>query len=72
MSPGREAARCAGTGGAPLLFLMDASFYHTARLLQGGATRFDMLNLAVRPEKGKALLFFPSFADGTSDPRYVG
>lgn len=23
----------------------------------------------MRPEKGKALLFFPSFADGTSDPR---
>lgn len=39
--------------------------------MQGGATRFDMLNLAVRPEKGKALLFFPAFADGTSDPRQV-
>lgn len=39
--------------------------------LQGGATRFDMLNLAVQPQKGKALLFFPAFADGTSDPRSV-
>ena len=28
-----------------------------------------MLNLAVQPQKGKALLFFPAFADGTSDPR---
>ncbi|PRW56261.1 Oxoglutarate iron-dependent dioxygenase [Chlorella sorokiniana] len=37
--------------------------------LAGGATRFDMLNLAVQPQKGKALLFFPAFADGTSDPR---
>lgn len=36
---------------------------------EGGATRFDMLNLAVQPQKGKALLFFPAFADGTSDPR---
>ncbi|KAL4457586.1 hypothetical protein ABPG75_012459 [Micractinium tetrahymenae] len=36
---------------------------------EGGATRFDLLNLAVRPEKGTALLFFPAFADGTSDPR---
>lgn len=39
--------------------------------VQGGATRFDMLNLAVQPQKGKALLFFPAFADGTSDPRSV-
>lgn len=36
---------------------------------QGGATRFDMLNLAVQPRKGTALLFFPAFADGTADPR---
>lgn len=36
---------------------------------QGGATRFDLLNLAVQPEKGKALLFFPAFADGTADAR---
>ena len=39
--------------------------------LQGGSTRFDLLNLAVRPEKGTALLFFPAFADGTSDPRWA-
>lgn len=42
---------------------------HWLFFLQGGATRFDMLNLAVQPQKGKALLFFPAFADGTSDPR---
>ncbi|KAG2436497.1 hypothetical protein HXX76_006796 [Chlamydomonas incerta] len=36
---------------------------------QGGATRFDQLGLAVRPAKGKLLLFFPAFADGSSDPR---
>ncbi|GLC36825.1 hypothetical protein PLESTB_000779000 [Pleodorina starrii] len=35
----------------------------------GGATRFDHLGLAVRPAKGKALLFFPAFADGTADCR---
>ena len=28
-----------------------------------------MLNLAVKPQKGTAVLFFPAFADGTSDPR---
>lgn len=36
---------------------------------QGGATRFEHLNLAVQPRKGMALLFFPSFADGTPDDR---
>ena len=39
-------------------------------LLQGGATRFDQLGLAVRPRKGKLLLFFPAFADGSADPRW--
>ncbi|GIM09885.1 hypothetical protein Vretimale_13685 [Volvox reticuliferus] len=36
---------------------------------RGGATRFDYLGLAVQPVKGKALLFFPAFSDGTSDVR---
>ncbi|GAB4823099.1 hypothetical protein N2152v2_010145 [Parachlorella kessleri] len=36
---------------------------------EGGATRFNQLDLAVRPRKGMALLFFPSFADGTPDAR---
>ncbi|GLI68286.1 hypothetical protein VaNZ11_012646 [Volvox africanus] len=38
-------------------------------VLRGGATRFNYLGLAVQPVKGKALLFFPAFSDGTSDVR---
>jgi collagen type III alpha len=51
--------------------------YHTLIIqslsgaVQGGATRFDMLDLAVQPEAGKALLFFPAFADGTADARQL-
>eukprot|EP00198_Chlamydomonas_reinhardtii_P010683 XP_001700020.1 predicted protein [Chlamydomonas reinhardtii] len=44
------------------------AFQRHATLL-GGATRFDQLGLAVRPRKGKLLLFFPAFADGSADPR---
>lgn len=36
---------------------------------QGGATHFDKLGLSVQPRQGTALLFFPSFADGTPDAR---
>ena len=38
---------------------------------QGGETCFDLLNVAVKPRKGGALLFFPAFTDGkcASDPR---
>lgn len=36
---------------------------------QGGATRFEHLNLVVRPAAGRALIFFPAFADGTPDAR---
>ena len=35
----------------------------------GGSTVFKDLELQIKPEKGKALLFFPSFADGTPDDR---
>ena len=35
----------------------------------GGMTTFKELDVKVRPEKGKALLFFPAFKDGTPDPR---
>lgn len=35
----------------------------------GGATCFKDLSIKVQPKKGKALLFFPSFLDGTSDDR---
>ena len=36
---------------------------------EGGATRFDHLGLSVSPKEGQALLFFPSFSDGTPDAR---
>ena len=35
----------------------------------GGATAFKHLNLKVLPQQGKALLFFPAFADGLVDER---
>ena len=35
----------------------------------GGSTAFRDLNLQVQPETGKALLFFPSYRDGTQDDR---
>lgn len=36
---------------------------------QGGATKFDLLDLKVQPQRGKALLFFPAFSGGKSDAR---
>ncbi|KAG2489961.1 hypothetical protein HYH03_011591 [Edaphochlamys debaryana] len=36
---------------------------------EGGATRFDVLDIAVQPRKGSALLFFPSFINGVNDRR---
>jgi 2OG-Fe(II) oxygenase superfamily len=36
---------------------------------KGGETRFDFLNLSLGPSEGRALLFFPSFSDGTPDVR---
>lgn len=36
---------------------------------QGGATHFDHLGISVQPRQGMALLFFPSYANGTADPR---
>lgn len=35
----------------------------------GGETCFQDLKIQVRPKKGKALLFFPAFLDGTEDDR---
>ncbi len=35
----------------------------------GGETRFDHLGLSLCPSEGRALLFFPSFSDGTPDAR---
>jgi hypothetical protein len=40
--------------------------------LQGGATHFDHLGISVQPQQGMALLFFPSYANGTADPRCAG
>ncbi|KAL3152904.1 hypothetical protein ABBQ38_012210 [Trebouxia sp. C0009 RCD-2024] len=37
----------------------------------GGTTHFNRLDVSIQPECGKALLFFPAFADGTPDPRTV-
>lgn len=36
---------------------------------EGGETAFPQLNVAVKPVKGRACLFFPAFADGTPDAR---
>eukprot|EP01041_Mallomonas_annulata_P006007 gene6007-12112_t len=36
---------------------------------EGGATCFKDLNIKVKPVKGKALLFFPAYEDGTPDDR---
>lgn len=38
---------------------------------EGGCTCFNLLEIAVRPQKGKALLFFPAFGSGRPDPRSV-
>lgn len=35
----------------------------------GGRTSFPELGVRVAPKAGRALLFFPAFADGTPDPR---
>lgn len=37
----------------------------------GGATCFKDLKLAVNPQKGKALIFFPCFTNGTVDSRLL-
>ena len=56
--------------------LLDSSGQRLATLLVylndvnvGGATSFKDLNLQVKPEMGKALLFFPSYHNGTIDDR---
>jgi prolyl 4-hydroxylase len=35
----------------------------------GGATCFKDLGIQVKPQKGKALLFFPCYKDGKPDER---
>lgn len=39
--------------------------------VQGGATKFNHLDLEVQPQRGKALLFFPAFSGGKSDARWA-
>lgn len=63
-APVVKAAGAAGNRVATLLVYLN-SLPSSA----GGATCFQHLNLQVRPEAGKALLFFPCFADGKSDER---
>jgi hypothetical protein len=46
-----------------------AAVWFVAVWLQGGATHFDHLGISVQPQQGMALLFFPSYANGTADPR---
>ncbi|GLC40821.1 hypothetical protein PLESTB_000019100 [Pleodorina starrii] len=36
---------------------------------EGGSTKFDILDIAVQPRKGTALLFFPAFSNGVPDRR---
>eukprot|EP00878_Enallax_costatus_P005814 GHUV01006101.1.p2 GENE.GHUV01006101.1~~GHUV01006101.1.p2 ORF type:complete len:311 (+),score=106.74 GHUV01006101.1:1476-2408(+) len=62
--------------GFPALLATANGFQRHATLLlylndvqQGGATHFDHLGISVQPKQGMALLFFPSYANGTSDPR---
>lgn len=44
-----------------LLYLNDVA--------QGGETKFSHLDISVKPTAGQALIFFPSFSDGTPDHR---
>ena len=58
--PGRE---CAMTGGQRLATVL----VYLNDVAEGGATYFPKLDLRVRPELGKALVFFPCSLDGTLD-----
>eukprot|EP00747_Dinoflagellata_sp_TGD_P043442 gnl/TRDRNA2_/TRDRNA2_142696_c0_seq4.p1 gnl/TRDRNA2_/TRDRNA2_142696_c0~~gnl/TRDRNA2_/TRDRNA2_142696_c0_seq4.p1 ORF type:complete len:340 (+),score=38.57 gnl/TRDRNA2_/TRDRNA2_142696_c0_seq4:107-1021(+) len=40
-------------------------------VLHGGETRFEHLGVSIRPTAGTALLFFPAFANGSSDVRLL-
>lgn len=62
----------------PPNFVRQNRFQRQATLLvylndvdQGGMTHFDRLGVSIKPQCGKALLFFPAFSDGTPDPRTV-
>ncbi len=60
----------------PPNFVRQNRFQRQATLLvylndvhEGGMTHFDRLGVSIKPQCGKALLFFPAFSDGTPDPR---
>ncbi|WIA11416.1 hypothetical protein OEZ85_011533 [Tetradesmus obliquus] len=62
--------------GFPSAIALDKGYQRRATLLiylndvlQGGQTQFDHLGFGVQPQRGKALLFFPSFSGGKSDAR---
>jgi hypothetical protein len=64
--------------GFPRTFVEENQFQRQATLLlylngveEGGRTRFSHLDLSIKPRCGRALLFYPAFADGNPDPRYV-
>lgn len=64
--------------GFPSAIALDKGYQRRATLLiylndvpQGGQTQFDHLGFGVQPQRGKALLFFPSFSGGKSDARCV-
>jgi prolyl 4-hydroxylase len=64
VDPHTEAGRafCAAGGqrvATVLMYLNDVT--------AGGATRFKRLDIEVKPEKGKALVFFPGFMNGELD-----
>ena len=62
----------------PTPTMLQNSFQRRATLLvylndvaSGGGTHFLHLGVTVRPQRGRALLFFPAKADGSADARSV-
>jgi hypothetical protein len=62
--------------GFPLMTAKQNRFQRLATILvylndvpEGGETRFPYLDLAIRPKKGTAVVFFPGYRDGRPDDR---
>jgi len=64
-----EQARRAANGGQRVATVI--VYLNDMNDREGGATAFRDLPVTIRPEQGKAVVFFPAFADGTPDPRTV-